>query len=60
MLGGIKKMLGFKTSSRERPNPDILTGQVVIAAQRNERASENARAVLNDLLSRNDNLRRHK
>lgn len=53
-------MLGFKTSSRERPNPDILTGQVVIAAQRNERASENARAVLNDLLSRNDNLRRHK
>lgn len=56
MLERLKSML-FGTTTRERAAPDPIRAQVVIATQRNERASENARQALAELLERNDGLR---
>ena len=56
MLERLKSML-FGATTRERAAPDPIRAQVVIATQRNERASENARQALAELLERNDGLR---
>ena len=57
MFERLKAMLGF-TRKLERPTPDPIRAQFVIATQRNERAGENARQALAELLERNDGLRR--
>lgn len=56
MLKRFKSMLGF-TRKLERPNPDAISASLVIASQRNERASDNAKKVLIELLEANDQLR---
>jgi len=43
--------------ARERPKPDPISAHLVVARQRNERASENARQALAELLDRNDTLK---
>lgn len=48
----------WHTTTRERPSPDVIAGSLVIARQRNERAGENARQALADLLDASDGLRR--
>jgi hypothetical protein len=53
MLEGLKSMFGYG-ATRERPNPDPITAQITVASQRNERASRQARAVLREVLERND------
>lgn len=59
MLERLKVMLGFKTGgySQERPKPDLITGQLTIATQRNIAAGETARQVLREVLERNDSLK---
>lgn len=59
MIERLKRMLGFNNSKLERPSPDPITAEVVIATQRNVRASENARNALSELLNRNDGLQGH-
>ena len=49
-------MLGF-APKRERPKPDAISASVAIAVQRNEAAGQRARAVLEEMLLRNDGLR---
>lgn len=58
MIGKLKAMLGL-APKRERPQPDPIAASVAIAVQRNEAAGQRARAVLEDMLSRNDSLKGH-
>jgi hypothetical protein len=50
MLKKVKAMLGFAPKV-DRPVTDRLTAQVIVATQRNERAAEKVRALLQDLAS---------
>lgn len=56
MFGRLKAMFGY-SRALERPNPDPIRAQIVVATQRNERAGENARNALAELLDRNDGIR---
>lgn len=61
MIGKAKDMLAklfHSPTGRERPNPDPIAAHAIIARQRNERAGENARQALAELLDANDGLRR--
>lgn len=49
-------MFGFG-QTRERPHIDPIRASIIVASQRNERASENVREVLRDMLERNDIIR---
>jgi hypothetical protein len=57
MLRKLKTMLGFSSKS-DRPSPDPIRANLVIALQRNERASEAARSLLTDMLDSNDGVKR--
>lgn len=57
MIGKLKSMLGFSSRKLERPKPDQITADIVIARQRNERASEKARVLLKEVLDENDRIR---
>jgi uncharacterized protein Yka (UPF0111/DUF47 family) len=48
----LAQMLGFKPSSA----PDPIRAQIIVASQRNERAAEEARHALQEMLDRRDNL----
>lgn len=50
-------MLGL-APKRERPQPDPIAASVAIAVQRNEAAGQRARQVLEEMLVRNDGLRK--
>lgn len=57
MIGKLKAMLGL-SRRLERPQPDPISAQIAIASQRNEAASQRAREVLEEMLARNDGLRK--
>lgn len=53
----VAAMFGFAARTDERPNKDPIRADVTRALQANERAGENARQALEDLLKRNDGLK---
>lgn len=56
MLSALKQALGF-ARKLDRPKPDPIAAEVMVARQRNERAGENIRELLRETLERSDGLR---
>lgn len=56
----VKAMFGFASRTDERPAKDPIRADVTRALQANERAGENARQALEDLLARNDGIKGNK
>jgi len=54
---GLAAMFGFASRTDERPAPDPIKADLTRATQANERAGENARQALEELLKRNDDLK---
>ncbi len=57
MIGRLKTMFGLSSKS-EKVSLDPISAQIFIATQRNEAASQRARQVLEEMLIRNDGLRK--
>ncbi len=54
-------MLGFrKQQAEDRPKKDIMAADLSVALSRNERASRSAQDALEEMLSKNDELRKGK